>query len=134
MTAGAFDYEGDYVSYKSGLSTDQPNFTKSYITGVIGGFAYPFAITDSAIEGMSTAGKIAANGYNATVAGTAAFGAARVTHQDNPGLSGCVAGGAAALGSWSKAVMPSPIGNMVNQAIQGLAGPFQSAVQKATGK
>ncbi|WP_415927166.1 filamentous hemagglutinin N-terminal domain-containing protein [Burkholderia theae] len=134
VTAGAFDYEGDYVSYKSGLSTDQPNFAKSYITGVIGGFAYPFAIADSAIEGMSTAGKIAANGYNATVAGTAAFGTAGVTHQDNPDLSGGVAGGAAALGSWAKAVLPSPIGNMVNQAIQGLAGPFQSAVQKATGK
>ncbi|WP_254640451.1 filamentous hemagglutinin N-terminal domain-containing protein [Burkholderia sp. GbtcB21] len=132
VVAGAFDYEGDYVSYKMGLSTDQPNFTKSYIAGVIGGFAYPFAIADSAIEGMNTFGKIAANGYNATVAGTAAFGTAGVTHQDSPNLSAGVAGGATALGSWAKAVLPAPLGNMVNQAIQGLSGPFQSAVQNAS--
>ncbi|WP_244107004.1 filamentous hemagglutinin N-terminal domain-containing protein [Burkholderia ambifaria] len=134
MVAGAFDYQGDYVSYKMGLSTDQPDFTKSYIAGVIGGLAYPFAITESAIQGMSKAGKIAANGYNAVVAGTAAFGTAGVTHQDNPDLSGGVAGGASALGSWAKAALPAPFGNMVNQAIQGIAGPFQSAVQKASGK
>ncbi|MCA8022753.1 beta strand repeat-containing protein [Burkholderia metallica] len=134
VTAGAFDYQGDYASYKMGLSTDQPNFTKSYIAGVIGGLAYPFAIADSAIEGMSKVGKIAANGYNALVSGTAAFGTAGVTHQDNPDLSGGVAGGATALGSWAKAALPAPFGNMVNQAIQGLAGPFQSAVQKASGK
>lgn len=134
VLAGGFDYEGDLVSYMTGLSKDQPSFNKSYVTGIINGLTYPFAIADKAIEGMSAAGKIAANGYNATVAGTAAFGAAGVTHQDNPDLSGAVAGGAAALGAWAKAVLPSPFGNMVNQAIQGLSGPFQSAVQKPSGK
>lgn len=132
--AGGFDYEGDVVSYKTGLSKDQPSFSKSFTTGVIGGLAYPFAIADEAIAAMSRTGKVAANGYNATVTGTAAFGAVGVTHQDNPDLSGGVAAGAAGLGTWAKAVLPAPLGNMANQIIQGLAGPFQSAVQKTSGK
>lgn len=129
--AGAYDYMGDLYSYKTGLSTDAPNFTKSYITGVIGGLSYPFTIADGAIAGMSTAGKIAATGYNSVVAGTAAFGTAGVTHQDSPDASGAAASIATAAGSWAKTVLPAPFGNALNQMIQGAAGPLQNAIQNA---
>lgn len=132
--AGGFDYEGDAASYATGLSKDAPSFSKSFTTGVIGGLAYPFAIADEAIAGMSTAGKVIANGYNATVAGTAAFGAAGVTHQDNPDLSGGLAGGIAVAGSWAKAALPGPLGNYANQLIQGIAGPLQSYIQNQQNK
>jgi filamentous hemagglutinin len=75
--ATAFDYEGDAVSYAMGLSKDKPNFTKSYATGVISGMFYPFAIGDATISGLTTAGKLAANTYNAGVSGVVTFGAAQ---------------------------------------------------------
>jgi len=131
--AGAFDYEGDAVSYMTGLSKDPPNFTKSYIAGIVGGVTYPFTIGDETIAGLSTGGKIAANGYNAFVNGTAAFGSNAITHQDSPDLSAGVAAGATGLGSWAQATLPKPYGGWVNQVIQGISGPFQSAVQKASG-
>ena len=132
--AGAFDYEGDAVSYMTGLSKDPPNFTKSYIAGIVGGATYPFTIAGETIDGMSTGAKIAANGYNAFVNCTAAFGSNAITHQDNPDLAAGVAAGATGLGSWAQAALPKPYGNWVNQAIQGISGPFQNAIQKASGK
>ncbi|ACR31227.1 DUF637 domain-containing protein [Burkholderia glumae] len=133
VTAGAYDYFGDLYSYRTGLQPDQPNFTKSYIAGVIGGLAYPFAIADEAISGMSKVGKIAANGYNAGVAGVGAFGSAAVTRQDNPDLSGGLGSGLAAVGTWAKATLPAPFGNIANQTLQGAAGPIQNVIQKALG-
>lgn len=44
--------------------------------------------------------------YNATVAGTAAFGAAGVTHQDNLDIAGTFGAGATALGSAVKMLVP----------------------------
>jgi filamentous hemagglutinin len=132
--AGVYDYAGDAYSYATGLSKDTPNFTKSYITGIIGGLTYPFAIGDEAIASTGLGGKIAANGYNALVAGTGAFGAAAVTHQDNPDLSGGLATGLAATGSWAKSATPGPLGNFANQLIQGIAGPLQSYIQKQQSK
>ncbi len=135
VSAGAYDYMGDAYSYRTGLSTDQPNFTKSYIAGVFGGLAYPFSIADKAIEGMSRAGKIAATGFNATVAGTAAFGAAGVAHQDSPGIAGGFGAAATTMGSTAKLLFPGRLGNFLNQMIQGAAGPLQSAVtQGGSGK
>ncbi|WP_226383511.1 hypothetical protein [Burkholderia mayonis] len=124
----SYDYMGDAYSYRTGLSTDQPNFTKSYIAGVFCGLAYPFSIADKAIEGMSRAGKIAATGFNATVAGTAAFGASGVAHQDGPGIAGSFGAAATAMGSTAKLLFPGTLGNFLNQMIQGAAGPLQSAV------
>ena len=133
--AGAYDYMGDLYSYKTGLSTDAPNFTKSYITGVIGGLTYPFTIADGAIAGMSTGGKIAANGYNALVAGTGAFGAAAVTHQPSPDISAGFGAGAAGLGGLVKNLVPGRLGNFLNNLIQGSAGPVQTAItQGGSGK
>jgi len=134
-TAGLYDYMGDVYSYRTGLSTDKPDFTKSYLVGVFGGLAAPLSIADKAIEGMSKLGKVAATGYNATVAGTAAFGAAGVTHQDNLDIAGGFGAGATALGSAVKMLFPGAIGNFLNQAIQGAAGPLQTAVtQGGSGK
>ncbi|MXN77787.1 filamentous hemagglutinin N-terminal domain-containing protein [Burkholderia sp. 4701] len=133
VSAGAYDYMGDAYSYRTGLSTDQPNFTKSYIAGVFGGLAYPFSIADKAIEGMSKVGKVAATGFNATVAGTFAFGAAGVTHQSSPDATGIASSLATGAGAWAKMVLPGPLGNTLNQMIQGAAGPVQNAVQNAIG-
>ena len=132
--AGTYDLAGDAYSYATGLSKDPPNFTKSYVTGIVGGLMYPFAIGDEAIASMGTGGKIAANGYNALVAGTGAFGAAAVTHQDSPDLSGGLATGLTAVGSWAKSAMPGPVGNFANQMIQGIAGLLQSYIQNHQGK
>lgn len=126
--AGAYDYAGDAYSYTTGLSKDTPNFTKSYITGIVGGLTYPFSITDEAIASMGTAGKIAANGYNALVAGTGAFGAAAVTHQDSPDISAGFGAGAAGLGGLVKNLVPGRLGNFLNNLIQGSAGPVQTAI------
>nr|WP_260854124.1 hemagglutinin repeat-containing protein [Paraburkholderia sp. BCC1886] len=126
--AGGFDYEGDAVSYAMGLSKDKPDFTKSYTTGMINGALYPFAIADTVIIGMGAAGKIAANGYNAVVAGTGAFGSAAVTHQASPDDSGGFAAGSAAAGGMTKLLFPGTLGNLLNNVIQGLSGPFQNAI------
>jgi filamentous hemagglutinin len=128
VLAGGFDYEGDAVSYAANLSKDPPSFTKSYIAGVVGGLTYPFGITDEAIAGMGTAGKIAANGYNAVVTGTGAFGAAAITHQDSPDASAGFGAGSAAFGGAVKSLFPGSVGSFLNNMIQGLAGPFQNAV------
>jgi filamentous hemagglutinin len=111
-----------------GLSKDKPDFTKSYTTGVINGALYPFAIADTAIAGMGAAGKIAVNGYNAVVAGTGAFGSAAVTHQASPDDSGGFAAGSAAAGGMTKVLFPGTLGNLLNNVIQGLSGPFQNAI------
>ncbi|MCA8202265.1 filamentous hemagglutinin N-terminal domain-containing protein [Burkholderia sp. AU33545] len=135
VTAGAYDYMGDLYSYRTGLSADKPSFAKSYIVGVFGGLSTLFTIADAAIAGMSKLGKVAATGYNAAVAGTAAFGAAGVTHQDNLDIAGTFGAGATALGSAVKLLFPGAIGNFLNQAIQGAAGPLQTAVtQGGSGK
>ncbi|WP_018443587.1 DUF637 domain-containing protein [Trinickia symbiotica] len=133
--AGVYDYTGDAYSYATGLSKDTPNFTKSYITGIIGGLTYPFAIADETIAGMGTAGKIAANGYNGLVAGTGAFGAAAVAHQDSPDISGGFGAGAAGSGGLVKSLFPGSLGNFLNSLIQGAAGPLQNAItQGGSGK
>jgi filamentous hemagglutinin len=128
LLAGGYDYGGSYYSYKNGLSPDAPNFTNSYITGIIGGLSTPFMIGDAAIAGMGAAGKIAANTYNAGVTGVGAFGSAGMT-SSNPDLSAGVATATTAAGSFAKAVLPPPLGNLVNQIMQGSAGPIQAAIQ-----
>ncbi|CAB3784930.1 hypothetical protein LMG27177_01714 [Paraburkholderia fynbosensis] len=130
VLAGGYDYAGSYVNYKTGASPDAPNFTNSYIAGIVGGLSAPFAIGDKAIATMGPAGKIVANGYNAPVNGVAAFGSAGMTG-NNPDLSAGVATATTGAGSWAKAVLPSPIGNAVNQIMQGAAGPIQQAIQNS---
>lgn len=126
--AGGFDYVGSYYNYKTGLSADAPNFTNSYIAGVMGGLSTPFTIGEVAIAGMGKAGKFVAGAYNAGVAGVGAFGTAGMTGS-NPDLSAGVATSTNAAGAWAKAVLPSPIGNLVNQIVQGAAGPIQAAIE-----
>jgi filamentous hemagglutinin len=128
ILAGGFDYEGDAVSYAVGLSKDKPDFTKSYITGIVNGAMYPFAMADGAIAAMGTAGKVAANTYNAGVAGVTAFGSAAITHQSSPDASASFGAGAAGLGGAVKTLFPGKMGNFLNNVIQGLSGPFQNAV------
>ncbi|PXW25617.1 hypothetical protein C7403_105300, partial [Paraburkholderia caballeronis] len=123
VLAGVYDYAGSYVNYKTGASPDAPNFTNSYIAGIVGGLSAPFAIGDKAIATMGTAGKIAANGYNAAVNGVAAFGSAGMTG-NNPDLTAGVATATTGAESLAKAVLPSPIGNAVNQIMQGLLDQF----------
>ncbi|RQZ59925.1 hemagglutinin repeat-containing protein [Burkholderia sp. Bp9004] len=126
--AGGFDYVGSYYNYKTGLSADAPNFTNSYIAGIVGGLSTPFTIGEVAIAGMGKAGKFVAGAYNAGVAGVGAFGTAGMTGS-NPDLSAGVATSTNAAGAWAKAVLPSPIGNLVNQIVQGAAGPIQAAIE-----
>ncbi|MDN8079731.1 filamentous hemagglutinin N-terminal domain-containing protein [Burkholderia multivorans] len=130
---GAYDYAGNAYSYLTGLSKDAPNLGNSYIAGLVAGAAYPFTIADGAIAGMSRIGKIAANGYNAAVAGTAAFGAAGMT-QSSPDAPAAAATIATAAGSGAKEILPGRLGNALNQMIQGAAGPLQNAIQKALGQ
>ncbi|ABE30115.1 hypothetical protein DR64_540 [Paraburkholderia xenovorans LB400] len=125
--AGGLDYTGGVYSYATGLTKDAPSVTNSYIAGVVGGLAYPLAIGDAAIAGMGTAGKIAANAYNAGVTGVGAFGTAAMTG-GNPDISAGFATGSVATGSLVKAMFPGPIGNFLNNLIQGAAGPIQNAV------
>ncbi|WP_321785259.1 hemagglutinin repeat-containing protein [Burkholderia pyrrocinia] len=133
VLAGGYDYAGNYYNYKTGLSKDAPDFTNSYITGIVGGLSTPFTIGDAAIAGMKTAGKIGALTYNGVVAGTGAFGSAGMTG-GNPNIA--AAGGllAAIMGSGAKVALPGPIGNALNQIIQGLAGPTQTAIQNRISK
>ncbi len=126
--AGGLDYAGSVYSYATGLTRDAPSVTNSYIAGVVGGLTYPLAIGDTAIAGMGTAGKIAANAYNAGVTGVGAFGTTAITG-GNPDLSAGVASVTTAAGSWAKVVLPSPLGNLVNQIMQGAAGPIQNVIQ-----
>jgi len=128
VLAGGLDYGGSAYSYWTGLSKDKPNFTNSYVAGVVGGLTYPSAIGNTAIAGMGTAGRIAANAYNAGVAGVGAFGAAGMTGS-NPDLSGGLAAGLAGTGTYAKAVLPGPLGEFANQLIQGMAGPLQNYIQ-----
>jgi filamentous hemagglutinin len=129
ILAGAFDYGGDTLSKMMGLSNDSPSLSKSYTTGIIAGAMLPLAISDKVISGVGTAGKVAANGYNALVSGTSAFGAAVYTDQDSPGTSAATTTIASGLGSAVKSSLPAPLGNALNQMIQGATGPVQSAIQ-----
>jgi len=129
VVAGGLDYLGSIYSYATGLTKDAPSFTSSYIAGVVGGLTYPFAIGNAAISRMGTAGKIAANVYNAGVAGVGAFGIAGMTG-GNPDISAGFATGSAATGSLVKAMFPGPAGDFLNNLIQGAAGPIQNAVTR----
>lgn len=131
---GGYDYLGDLYSYATGLSKDSPNFTKSYVVGTVSGLMYPLAISEAAISQAGTFGKIVGNGYNAAVAGTAAFGAAGMTNQSDPALSGGSAGGLAATGAWAKTALPGSLGAFANQLIQGIAGPLQTYIQNNQAK
>lgn len=93
---------------------------------------YPFVIADGAIAGMGEYGKLAANAYNAGVAGATAFGAAGMTNQPSPDLSGAMAAGATGLGVWAKAALPGSLGAYANQLFQVLAGPVQNYIQQHT--
>jgi filamentous hemagglutinin len=128
VLAGGLDYGGSAYSYWTGLSKDKPNFTNSYVAGVVGGLTYPFAIGNTAIAGMGTAGRVAANAYNAGVAGVGAFGTAGMTG-NTPDGAAAAATIAAAAGSGAKIIFPGALGNLLNQMIQGAAGPVQNAVQ-----
>lgn len=130
---GAYDYAGNAYSYLAGLSKDAPDLGNSYIAGLVAGAAYPFTIADGVIAGMSRIGKIAANGYNAAVAGTAAFGAAGMT-RSSPDAPAAAATIATAAGSGAKEILPGRLGNALNQMIQGAAGPLQNVIQKALGQ
>ncbi|MGN4093136.1 hemagglutinin repeat-containing protein, partial [Burkholderia gladioli] len=133
--AGGFDYIGSYYNYKAGFSADAPSLTNSYIAGIVGGLSTPFTIGEAAIAGMSKVGRVAAGAYNAGVAGVGAFGTAGMTGS-NPDLSAGIATSTNAAGAWAKAVLPAPIGNLVNQIVQGAAGPIQGAIEswKKNGK
>jgi filamentous hemagglutinin len=128
VLAGGLDYAGSTYSYRTGLSKDEPSVTNSYIAGVVGGLSYPFAISGTAIAGMGTAGKIAANAYNAGVAGVGAYGTAGMTG-NNPNGAAAAATIATAAGSGAQIIFPGKLGNLLNQMIQGAAGPVQNAVQ-----
>jgi filamentous hemagglutinin len=126
--AGGLDYAGGAYSYATGLTKDAPSVMNSYIAGVVGGLTYPLAIGDAVIVGMGTAGKIAANAYNAGVTGVGAFGTAAMTGS-NPDLSGGLAVGLAGTGTYAKAVLPGYLGAFANQLIQGMTGPLQNYIQ-----
>lgn len=125
--AGGLDYTGSVYSYATGLTKDAPSVTNSYIAGVVDGLTFPLAIGDAAIAGMGTAGKIAANAYNAGVTGVGAFGTAAMTG-GNPDISTGFATGSAATGCLVKTMFPGSVGNFLNNLIQGAAGPIQNAV------
>ncbi|VVD71273.1 tRNA nuclease CdiA-2 [Pandoraea iniqua] len=134
LTAGTYDYLGDSYSYLAGLSTDKPNFTKSYVVGAFSGVGSPFLIADRAINGMGKIGKIGAISYNSVVSGTTAFGAAGATRQDSPDTAAGFGAGSTALGSAIKQMFPGAFGEFLNQMIQGAAGPLQSAIGQGAGK
>ncbi|MGF6733112.1 hypothetical protein OKW50_005257 [Paraburkholderia youngii] len=133
ITAGGYDFAGSAYSYITGQSKDAPSFTSSYIAGIAGGLTYPLAIGNAAIAQLGTAGKIAANGYNAVVNGVGAFGTSGM-QGNNPDVGAGVAVATTGAGAWAKAVLPSTIGNMVNQIMQGSAGPIQTAIQNSESK
>jgi filamentous hemagglutinin len=127
------DFGGATYSYLTGQSKDAPNFTNSYIAGVVAGLSAPLSIGDAAISQMGTIGKIAANGYNAAVSGIGAFGSAGMTG-GNPDGAAAGATLASAFGSGTKTVLPGSMGNFLNQMIQGAAGPVQTAIQNGKSK
>ena len=112
----------------TGLSRDAPSLTNAYVAGIVGGLSYPLVIGDAAIAGMGTAGKIAANTYNAGVAGVGAFGTAGMTG-NRPEGAAAGATVASTLGSGAKIIFPGTLGNLLNQMIQGAAGPVQNAIE-----
>jgi len=137
VLGGAYDYAGNAVGYGLGKIgygpvVDPPSIASSYLTGLASGAMYPFVIADGAIAGMGEYGKLAANAYNAGVAGATAFGAAGMTNQPSPDLSGAMAAGATGLGVWAKAALPGSLGAYANQLFQVLAGPVQNYIQRHT--
>jgi len=133
LLAGGYDYAGSYYNFETGASKDAPNVTNSYIAGIVGGLSAPFAIGDAAIAGMGAAGKIASTVYNGAVTGVGSFGAAGMTGSSPDAAA---AGGtlASIMGSGVKLALPGPLGGALNQAIQGAAGPVQTAIQNKLSK
>ncbi|MEX3893896.1 hypothetical protein [Paraburkholderia sp. BR10954] len=133
LLAGGFDYAGSYYNFKNVPGSDAPNITNSYLAGMVGGLSTPLAIGGAAIAGLGRFGKIGANGYNAAVSGVGAFGVAGMTG-NNPDAAAAGATISSALGSGAKAALPAPLGSVLNQAIQGAAGPIQTAIQNRLSK
>ncbi|CAG9267570.1 hemagglutinin-like protein [Paraburkholderia unamae] len=128
-TAGSLDFAADVSNYMTGLSTDKPNFGKSYATGLVLGSFGPLAIGDETIGGLSKGGIVAAGSYNAMVNATSAFGSAAVTN-GSPDLSAGVAAGTTFAGYVAQAMIPGPAGAWANKTIQNSGGIIQGVIQK----
>ncbi|WP_223258652.1 hypothetical protein [Trinickia symbiotica] len=123
-----YDYAGDVISRWKGWSTDGPSIGKSLVVGGIAGAASPFYLPLKTLGG-STAVKAVVGGYNSTVAGTAAFGAAAVTGSGSPDLSAGLGAGTAAAGSFAQNAVPGPIGKTLRYLFEIVPGPMQAAIE-----
>ncbi|BBU31404.1 hypothetical protein BTHE68_51380 [Burkholderia sp. THE68] len=133
-TGTAFTYMGDAISYRSGLSGDQPSYQNAAAAGGIAATFAPLALPLNTL-GASTAGKSAVSIYNALVAGTGAYGTTAIlSPSSNPDLSGGIGTAGALAGAGVLAHMPGPIGMSINQLIQVFAGPTQAAIESSVPK
>lgn len=124
-----YDYAGDFVGYTTGLSKDTPSVGKSFGVGGVTALFSPLALSAGHL-GSGTGSTIASSVYNAGLAGTAAFGAASIfTPGQNPGLAGGIAFTSSTFGSIIGNSMPGPAGPIINQLIQVMSGPTQTAIE-----
>lgn len=125
----AYDYAGDTVSFASGLSKDSPSVGKSFGVGGVTALFAPLGLTATQF-GTGLGSKLFAGAYNAGLAGTAAFGTSSIfSPSQNPGLAGGIAGTGSVFGAVIGSTMPGPAGAAMNQLIQVMSGPAQTAIE-----
>ena len=129
----AYDYAGDVISGRMGLSTDEPKIGKSLVIGGVASAASPFFLPLKTLGG-STIGKIVVGAYNSVLAGTTAFGSTAITGSGSADLSAGVGAGSYMLGTAMTTMLPGPLGNYLYQFNQILSGPAQNAITNTVNK
>ncbi len=127
----AYDYAGDAISYRLGLTEAAPNLSKSLTVGGVSGVAAPLVLPLTTL-GPSMVGKVVVGAYNALLSGTAAFGGAALTNPGDPSMAGGFGAASYLTGTLAQSWLPTPLGGLASHFIQGFSGPAQSAIKGGT--
>lgn len=126
----AYDYAGDTLSYRLGLTDTAPNIRKSLTVGGASGAAAPLALPLITL-GSSTTGKVVVGTYNALLSGTAASLGAAITNPGDPSMAGGMGAASYVASALVQSQLPTPLGGITGHLIQVFSGPAQAAIERA---
>lgn len=123
-----YDYAGDTISYRLGLTDTTPSVGKSLTVGSLSGAAAPLALPLTTL-GSGTAGKVVVGTYNALLSGTAASLSAAVTNSGDLSMAGGTGAASYVASTFVQSQLPTPVGGLTGHLIQVLSGPVQTAIE-----
>jgi hypothetical protein len=130
MIGAVYDFVGDGISFRFGLSKKPPTAVKFLLVGSVVATATPIVLPLT-ILGISKLGKSVVAGYNTVVAGTVAYGSTAVTSPDSsPDLSAGVVAGSRLLGISGQHILPRPLVSGLSGVLNTLPDPVQAVIEK----